>query len=101
VIGASAPRLPNTSSVTIPGIDGARLLAELSRRGLHAAAGSACQAGSSEPSHVLRAMGLSAADARATVRFSFGADHTSRDGARAAESVALAVASLDRAPATP
>jgi cysteine sulfinate desulfinase/cysteine desulfurase-like protein len=54
--GIGAPRLPNTSSVTIPGCAARLLLDELSRRGLHASAGSACQA--ARPSHVLKAMGL-------------------------------------------
>jgi len=89
--GGAVPRLPNTSSVTFPGVDGARLLAELSRRGLHASAGSACQAGSPEPSHVLRAMGLPAAEVRATLRFSFGPEHTATHGETAAERVAQAL----------
>ena len=86
--GGAAPRLPNTSSVTIPGRAARLLLDELSRRGLHASAGSACQAGAPEPSHVLKAMGLPAADVRATLRFSFGAGHRAEDGVRAAELVA-------------
>lgn len=96
VAGAGAPRLPNTSSVTFPGVDASRLLAELSRRGLHAAAGSACQAGSPEPSHVLRAMGYSAEEARSTVRFSFGPEHDRGDARRAAEGVAAAAAGCAR-----
>jgi cysteine desulfurase len=89
--GSGAPRIPNTSSVTFTGGDGSRILAELSRRGVHASAGSACQAGAPEPSHVLRAMGLPAADVRATVRFSFGPD---ADLAQAERAVAAVVAAL-------
>jgi cysteine desulfurase len=82
--GVACSRLPNTASVTFPGVVAAELLAELSRRGLHASAGSACQAGAPQPSHVLRAMGLAAAAVRATLRFSFGPGHTASDGERGA-----------------
>jgi cysteine desulfurase len=95
--GADVPRLPNTSSATIPGADARRLLDELSRRGVHASAGSACQAGAPEPSHVLKAMRLPAAEVRATLRFSFGADHRGEDGARAAELVAATATAIDEA----
>ncbi len=91
IVGASAARLPNTSAVTFEGEDAANLVGALSRAGLHAASGSACQSGATEPSHVLRAMGLSAAAARATVRFSFGPDHMPADGSRAAALVAQVV----------
>ena len=96
--GAGASRLPNTSSVTFPGLDGSRLLAELSRRGVHASAGSACQAGAPEPSHVLRAMGLPAADVRATLRFSFGPDAEVAQAERAVAAIASALAALAGAP---
>jgi cysteine desulfurase len=91
VLGAAVPRLPNTTAVTIPGVDAARLLRELSRRGVHASSGSACQAGVAEPSHVLRAMGLPAAEARATLRFSFGREATPADAIRASDRVAAAL----------
>lgn len=92
--GATVARLPNTSSVTFPTIDAGRLLAELSRRGVHASAGSACQAGAPEPSHVLRAMGLPAADVRATLRFSFGPDAEVAHAERAVAAVAPSLAAL-------
>jgi cysteine desulfurase len=98
--GADVPRLPNTSSATIPRADARRLLDELSRRGVHASAGSACQAGAPEPSHVLKAMRLPAADVRATLRFSFGADHRGEDGARAAELVAATATAIEEAART-
>jgi cysteine desulfurase len=97
IVGATAQRLPNTSAVTFQGVDAASLLAELSRRGLHASAGSACQAGSPRPSHVLRAMGLTAAAARATIRFSFGPDPTVDEAARAVTIVVEALPLASRA----
>ncbi len=86
VVGSDAPRLPNTSLVLAEGHDGAQLVTAMSARGVEIASGSACQAGASEPSHVLRAMGMSAASARSAVRFSFGS----------ADDVAVGQAAADR-----
>ncbi len=70
VNGAAAPRLPQTLSITFPGVPAAALMA--AARTLAFSAGSACSSGAGRPSHVLRAMGLSDADALATIRLSFG-----------------------------
>jgi cysteine desulfurase len=70
--GAGSPRGPKHSSVTVEGVEGEDLLMVLDSSGIYASAGSACSAGSIEPSHVLTAMGLSPEQARATLRFSFG-----------------------------
>ncbi len=72
VNGATVSRLPNISSITFPGVSGERLLQQLSASGVYAAARAACASGVKEPSHVLTAMGLSRADADATIRFSTG-----------------------------
>jgi cysteine desulfurase len=72
VNGAGAPRLPNVLSITLPGVDAEALLMALDLEGLCASAGSACHSGSTKPSSVLSAMGLSMADARATLRLSLG-----------------------------
>lgn len=74
--GPSKSRLPNNVHVTIPGYDNERLLIQLDEAGIMAAAGSACSADSGEPSHVLRAIGLSDDDARASLRFSMGRSTT-------------------------
>ena len=68
--GASAPRLPNTSSVTFPGRDAEALVIALDLEGVAAATGSACSSGRIEPSANLLAMGLTPEEAKATVRFS-------------------------------
>lgn len=70
--GSTKHRLPNNIHLTLPGQDNERLLVELDVRGILAAAGSACSASSDEPSHVLRAMGISDADARASIRITMG-----------------------------
>jgi cysteine desulfurase len=65
-------RLPNNVHATISGQDNERLLILLEQAGILAAAGSACSAASGEPSHVLKAIGASDADARASLRFTMG-----------------------------
>ncbi|OGN62263.1 MAG: hypothetical protein A3F09_04440 [Chlamydiae bacterium RIFCSPHIGHO2_12_FULL_49_11] len=64
-------RLGNTSSVHFKGIDAEALLIRLDREGCIISLGSACSAGSLEPSHVLLAAGHSPATARSSLRFSF------------------------------
>jgi cysteine desulfurase len=68
--GRTAPRLPNPSSLTFPGIDADALLLNLPT--VMMGTGSACSSGALEPSHVLLAMGLSRAEASTTVRASLG-----------------------------
>ncbi len=68
---------PHICSITIVGIDNERIMMELDERGIMVALGSACSASSDMPSHVLSAIGLSDADARSTLRFSFGRQTTS------------------------
>jgi len=72
VNGSAAKRLPHILSLTIPGIPSERLLPRLSRLGVYVSARAACAGGERTPSHVLLAMGLSEADAGATIRFSTG-----------------------------
>jgi cysteine desulfurase len=92
--GHASQRLPNTSNLSFLGCDSRALLEELSRCGLLAAAGSACQAGAAEPSHVLRAMGLPAERARSAVRFSFSEETAVDDFLLGAEVVVQVVQSL-------
>jgi len=79
VNGGRAPRLPGTSSLVFEGCDAETLLMAMDLEGLCASAGSACHSGSTRPSGVLLAMGLSDADARATIRFSLGWTSTDAD----------------------
>ncbi len=61
------------------GVDGEALLHELDRAGVNVSTGSACSTGETGPSHVLTAMGLTAEDAHASVRFSLGRESTAED----------------------
>ncbi len=70
--GAQEPRLPNTANLAFPAVEAEAMLMLLDQLGICAAGGSACTTGSLEPSHVLTAMGLSAAQARGSIRFSLG-----------------------------
>lgn len=72
VNGSLKYRLPNNVHLTLPGQDNERMLIRLEEAGILAAAGSACSASNEEPSHVLRAIGLSDAEARASLRFTMG-----------------------------
>lgn len=65
-------RLANTASFTVPGIDSMTSLAALDLDGICASAGSACSAGSLNPSHVLSAMGRNDNEANSLIRFSLG-----------------------------
>ena len=96
VVGAGAPRLWNTLAVVIPGADGRKLVARLSRRGVAASTGSACSAGADAAARILAAvgaeeLGLVPADLRGMVRLSGGWDTTHDQWMEAADSLAAAV----------
>ena len=74
--GAREPRLPNTANISFEGIEAENILLMLDHLGICVSSGSACTSGSLDPSHVLLAMGCSAARARASVRFSLGIYNT-------------------------
>lgn len=74
--GPRQQRLPGNASFCFPGTSGEAILLELGRRGVVCSSGSACAAGSDEPSHVLLAMGIAPAVAQTAVRFSLDASTT-------------------------
>jgi len=88
--GPLAGRLPNTLNLTFPGVLGESMLIALDLEGVEVSMGSACAAGAVEPSHVLRAMGRSVADARSSLRISLGWDNTA-DEIDAVEAIIPAV----------
>jgi cysteine desulfurase len=69
-------RLPNNLNVSIAGVQGETILLSLDVLGVAASAGSACTTGNTEPSHVLRAMGLSDEACRSALRFTVGRANT-------------------------
>ncbi|MFN8383200.1 MAG: aminotransferase class V-fold PLP-dependent enzyme [Anaerolineales bacterium] len=76
---AESECLPNTLSITFPGVENAGLMGILDYRGIAVSAGSACSTGEDAPSHVLKAIGLSDQAARETIRISLGHETTARD----------------------
>ena len=70
--GSTRHRLANNVHVTFPGQDNERLLFALDQKGFMVAAGSACSASKDEPSHVLKAIGLSDEQAQASLRITLG-----------------------------
>lgn len=89
--GHVAERLPGTASFVFPGTSGEAILLELEARGIVCSSGSACAAGSDDPSHVLTAMGYDGPVAQTAVRFTFGRDTTAEDLDTAATELAAAV----------
>ncbi|MDR2452802.1 MAG: cysteine desulfurase [Candidatus Accumulibacter sp.] len=76
LFGGGAERLPNTVCFAIPGFDGETLVGHMDRAGFALGSGSACSSAHPEPSHVLKAMGVSDASARGALRVSLGAGNT-------------------------
>lgn len=75
----AANRLPNTLNVSFPGHESETLLVKLDLKGIAVSSGSACSAGDSEPSHVLKAMGLPPEILYSCLRFSISRDTTKEE----------------------
>ena len=97
---ASGARLPTATSVSFPRTEAETLVAALDLEGIAVSAGSACHAGTTAPSRVLVALGLAPADAKATLRISFGRTTTEEDVERLLEAVPRVVARARRATGT-
>ena len=94
VNGGGAARVCNTTNLLFDGVDGQALVARLDQRGIRCSQSSACTNHRPEPSHVLRAMGLSEEEAYASVRFSMSVLNSEEVVAAAAEAVAEVVARI-------
>lgn len=92
--GHRTERVPGIVSFTFPETGGETVLLELERRGVIASSGSACAAGSTEPSAVLLAMGRSADEAHTAVRLSFTRTVKESEIATAARAVVAAVKAI-------
>jgi cysteine desulfurase len=79
ITALESARLPNTSSLVIAGVDGETLLMSLDLKGYAVSTGAACSSGNPEPSPVLLAMGLSRAEAQASLRVSLGWENTAQE----------------------
>lgn len=92
--GSLDHRLPNNLSISFAGVDGESLLMGLDD--VAVSSGSACTSESPEPSHVLRAMGVPAKLAHASLRFGLGRQNTPEEVDYAADKVAAVVSRLRR-----
>jgi cysteine desulfurase len=101
VNGGRTARVPNTANVWFASLDGEALVIGLDLKGLAVSSGAACSSGASEPSHVLRAMGLPIERARASLRFSLHRQTTADEIDRAIDLVATQVARLRELSAVP
>ncbi len=79
VNGNTHERLPGILNVSIDGVKGESVLMRLSSLGICASTGSACTAGSGEPSHVLKAMGFSHERCNSSLRFSLNGENTKEE----------------------
>ena len=96
VNAGSAPRTPNTTNVLFAGVAGEALAIALDLEGFQVSTGAACSSGAVEPSHVLTAMGLDAAEAKSSIRFSLGRSNDEAQVDALLEAVSSAVARLRR-----
>ncbi|MCS7080783.1 MAG: cysteine desulfurase [Chloracidobacterium sp.] len=85
VNGVASPRLPHITNLAFDGLDANRLVIALDLAGIAVSTGSACSSGSTEPSHVLRAMGLPPNRVRGSIRVSLSCETTADDIARVIE----------------
>ncbi len=92
--GAGAARVANTTNLCFDDVEAEALVIALDLKGLAVSGGSACQSGATEPSHVLTAMGLDDARARASVRFSLSRLNTEEEVEAAIALVPAAVSRL-------
>ncbi|AYF98910.1 cysteine desulfurase family protein [Protaetiibacter intestinalis] len=92
--GSRTHRLPNHASFCFPGTSGEAVLLELERRGVVCSSGSACAAGSDDPSPVLVALGLAPEVAQTAVRLTFPADVTPLQASEVVDRLLAAVSSV-------
>ena len=86
--------VPNIISLTLPNCESEAMLLLLNERGICVSAGSACTAGSLDPSHVLKALYLDDRDASCTIRISMGANNFRSEMIQAADAIAESVQQL-------
>lgn len=94
ITALESARLPNTSSLVIAGVDGETLLMSLDLKGYAVSTGAACSSGNPEPSPVLLAMGLSRAEAQASLRVSLGWENTAQEIEAFVETLKTVIARL-------
>lgn len=92
--GHPTERLPGNASFSFDGVEGEALLLRLDLAGVAASAGSACTSGALDPSHVLKALGLTDAQARGALRLTLGGNTTEDDVNEAVQRMAAIIEDL-------
>ncbi len=87
-------RLPNNVNVSFSGVEGESILLDLDMHGIAASSGSACATGSTEPSHVLLALGIPEELAQGSLRLTVGKDNTVEEIDRAIDTIVASVKRL-------
>jgi cysteine desulfurase len=95
-VGSRTERLNNTVSMVVRGADSIALLASLDMEGVCASSGSACSAGSLEPSHVIAALGVERKLQNSLIRFSLGRESTSEEVAHLEQVLPQVIARAQR-----
>ncbi|MFL2433580.1 MAG: cysteine desulfurase family protein [Vicinamibacterales bacterium] len=93
-LNGTGQRISNTTNISFQGIEAEALLIALDLEGIAVSTGSACSSGTLEPSHVLRAMGLTPQRAQSSIRFSLGLGNTEEQIIRVVESLPPIVSKL-------
>jgi cysteine desulfurase len=96
VNAGAAPRTPNTANISFDGVEGEALVIALDLAGFAVSTGAACSSGAVHASHVLTAMGLSAARAKGSLRFSLGRTNTEEQVDALVDALEAALARLRR-----
>ena len=86
--GSIEYRVPGNINIRFSGVSGARLVTLCSLYGVYISSGSACNEGVSEPSHVLKAIGLTDEEALSSIRITLGHTNTEEEIEQAAEIIA-------------
>lgn len=94
VHGAGAPRLAHLTNIGVPGVDGGSLLLHLDEAGFAVSAGSACSSGSTQVSHVLRAIGADKEPGGASLRVTVGRWTTAKEVERFIETAVRTIVRL-------
>ena len=96
--GGQSPRIPNTANLSLPGVEAETLISLLDMEGICCSTGSACMAGSPEPSHVLQAMGVEPPILHESVRFGLSRFTTQEEIDQAIDSIERLVKQLRSMP---
>lgn len=94
IVNGTEPRLPHALNVSFPGLDRQALVMALDLAGVECSTGSACTSGSSEPSHVLVAMGIESDRVESSIRFSLSTFSTPEEVVDATSRISAVVAKL-------